>query len=196
MNAATNPAPTAPEFTACALVRTITETVKVYRWDADASAHVCEGERTETREVGRVEFLPMGEWVLVRTVRYPGHHSGSGCWEAHKRDDARRWYKALATGGASGLYAGVWSAAEATTRIVGAVDRPARRVDYQWGETAYMFTFVDLPAMRVPVIAMERGRECAVQPFVLKTQPTPGDRYGHTSNRIEFHEVKRASVAA
>lgn len=176
----------ATTFTACALVQTHTETVKRYAYDSSGTLAPA-GEETRTTETGRIEFVPMGEWVLVRVVRTPGCHGTGGAWHAHKREEARQMYKAHAEG--KGWHRGKWTPAEATTKIVGAEALPARRVMYSWGETAYMYCDVDLPAMTCPVIEMEKGRKRALQPFVLTVPPGRGDPYGHTSNRIEFAEV-------
>lgn len=174
-------------FTACALVQTRTDTTQVYRWDAATNSHVSEGERTETKEIGRIEFLPMGDWVLVRVARVPNSYGNAHAWEAYTRDDARKLYRAHVEG--RGWYAGKWEPAEATTKIVGSVAQPARRQEYSYGETAYMYVMVDFPAMVCPVVEMEPGRKCALQPFVYTTPPTPGDPYRHTRKAIQFTRV-------
>lgn len=179
---------TTSTFTACALVQTRTETIRVQRWDADTQSHVCAEERTETRETGRIEFLPMGEWVLVRVVRTPGYYGNGHAWEAHTREDARKMYTSHRDG--KGWYGGKWEPAAATaTKIVGSKEMPARRQEYSYGETAYMYTLVDFPAMTCPVLEMEPGRRCALQPFVYTTPPTPGDPYRNTRKAIQFTKV-------
>lgn len=170
MNAATNATPTAtaPEFTVCALVRTYTQTSKVSRWDAATQTSVSEGERTETIEAERLEFLPLGADVLIRhTERRSGV---GGHWELHTRAQAREIYKAHVEG--RGWYRGTWTAAPAQTVLLGAVDLPAQRVDYQWGETAWMYTMADVPAARAPMLKI--GNEvCAPRAFSFVCEGRP-----------------------
>lgn len=182
---ATNTATSAS--TVCALVLTRTETFKCYGPDIDPKTGELEftGERTETREVGRMEFIAMGEWVLVRVVRSPGTNL-EGSWRPCTRAEAREWYKAHTEG--RGFYRGTWAKADAHTVVVGERDLPACREQYNYGEMAYMYTMVDFPAMTCPVIETARGR-CALRPFKYTTPPTPGDRYSHNRVDIEFVQV-------
>lgn len=188
MPADTKPTATAETtFTACALVRIRIETIKPMRWDADTATHIACEEYACTTETGRVEFIPMGAWVLVRGTQ----DSYSGCWEAHTRDEARALYKSIASG-RSRYYLGAWTLAEATTKIVGSKDMPARRETYSYGETAYMYTEVDFPAMTCPIIETTyRGKteRQAAQPFKFTTPPTPGDRYRHDRTAIQWTNV-------
>ena len=176
-------------FTVCALVQTLTTTSRCYGPDPAnplSGELIYTGDRTVTREVGRIEFLAMGEWVLVRVVRSPGTNM-AGCWEAYSRDDARVLYKTMVEG--KSYYRGMWTKGEATTKIVGEHSLPARRQTYTYGETAYMYTDVNFPAMTSPVIEMDRGRKCALQPFAFTTPPTPGDRYRHDRKAILFTDM-------
>jgi hypothetical protein len=180
----TTPAP----FTVCALVQTHTTTSKCYAPNAEG-VMTFTGDRTETREIGRIEFLAMGEWVLVCVRRSPVTGTGSA-WEALSRADARAFYKAHLDG--KGSYRGQWTAAEAVTRILGSREMPAVRDYYSWGDVGYMYTLVDFPTMTCPVIDMSHGRKCALRPFKYTTPPTPGDRYSHNRTAIQFTEVRDA----
>ena len=169
MNAAAKTTPTtAPEFTVCALVRTYTWTAKAYRWDAETQTSVCEGDRTTTEELERMEFLPLGDNVLIRIS---DRRSGlSGCWESYTRAQAREVYKAHAEG--RGWRPGKWTVAPALTEVLGAVDLPSERVDYQWGETAWMYTMADVPAARAPMLKI--GNEvCAPRAFSFVCEGRP-----------------------
>lgn len=174
-------------FTACALVQVRTETIKPMRWDSETSTHIACEEYTRTTEDGRIEFIPMGEWVLVLVKQ--GYHSG--CWEAYTRDDARTLYKA-AVAGTHRHYRGQWTVGEATTKIVGSKEQPARRQTYSYGETAYMYVEVDFPAMTCPIIETmhySKIEHHALQPFKYTTPPTPGDRYRHDRVAIQWTQV-------
>lgn len=184
-----NAAHTAPEtatsaITTCALVQTRTETIQRSRWDEAAGACVADGEETRTTETGRIEFIAMGEWVLIRVVRIQGEYGRGGCWMAHTREDARAFYKAHMTG--RGWCRGTWTPAEATTKIVATVESPERRVTHNWGDMAYMYTDVTLPAATLPVVQEGRDKPVTMQPFMLTTPPTPGDRYSHTHPAVHF----------
>jgi hypothetical protein len=183
----TAPAP----FTVCALVRTRSETIKPWLWDTATSSHYAGEEYVRVTETGRIEFLPMGEWVLVcaSDERFGGY------WSPMTREAARALYKAVVAGTHT-HYRGTWTTAEPTTKIVGSKAMPARRETFSYGETAYMYTEVDFPAMLCPVIETGRGdrrKTCALQPFAYMTPPTPGDRYSHNCTAIQWTEVRDAS---
>ena len=178
-------------FTVCALTRTRTETIKPMRWDADTATHIACEEYVRVTETGRIEFLPMGEWVLVCA----SDERSGGYWSPMTREDARALYKAVVAGTHT-HYRGAWTTGEAKTKIVGSKAMPARRETYSYGETAYMYCMVDFPAMLCPIIDMGRGsrrEKCALQPFAYTTPPTPGDRYSHNRTAIQFTEVRDAS---
>lgn len=188
--------PVAAPFTVCALVRTRSESYPgVYTYEPGATMATLDTSKAYTRvtETGRIEFLPMGEWVLVRmTDTYQ-----AGYWSPMARDAARSLYRTLVAGtGVCSTYRGTWTAAEPTTKIVGSKQMPARRETYSYGETAYMYCMVDFPAVLCPIIDMGRGsrrEKCALQPFAYTTPPTPGDRYSHNRTAIQFTEVRDAS---
>lgn len=176
----------ATDFAACALVQSMTQTIRCYAWDAATASHVDMGEKVETREIGRIEFLPMGEWVLVSIRRQPGLSSSSVAWTAYTREEARQIYKSHVEG--TGWLRGVWTAAAAETVVVGAHEMPACREVYSYGDVAYMYTEVDFPAIKCPVIE-ERGKRHALRPFSFTTPPTPGDRYSHKRRAVKFTEL-------
>jgi len=189
--AATETTPAPNTFTVCALVRTRSETIKPWLWDTATSSHYAGEEYVRVTETGRIEFLPMGGWVLVRT----SDERSGGYWSPMTREDARALYKSVVAG-THNFYRGTWTAAEPTTKIVGSKAMPARRETYSYGETAYMYVMVDFPAMLCPVIEMGRGdrrEKCALQPFAYTTPPTPGDRYSHNRTAIQWTEVRDAS---
>lgn len=176
-------------FTACALVRTRAEHFDgVYVYEPGATMATLDTSKAYDRvtETGRIEFVPMGEWVLVCASDI----NSGGYWEAHTRDEARALYKAVAAG-THRFYQGAWTVAESKTKIVGSKDMPARRETYSYGETAYMYTEVDFPAMTCPVIETTyRGKveRRAAQPFRYTTPPTPGDRYSHNRVAIQWRD--------
>lgn len=185
MNTATVVTESRPAFTSCALVQTYTDKVRHHGLN-DAGECVFLREETRTREVHRMEFIAMGEWVLIRTISTWSYRTGA--WEPYTRDEARDIYKAHLAG--KGWNKGEWSAAPAHTVIIGTRDLPAVRDYYSYGETAYMYTMVDFPEMTCPVIADERGKKFALRPFNYTTPPTPGDRYSHNRKAIQWNEIR------
>jgi hypothetical protein len=174
-------------FTACALVRTHSETIKPWLWDTATGKHYAGEEYTRVTETGRIEFLPMGEWVLVCAKE--GEHRGY--WHPYTRDEARAMYKAVVAG-THRFYRGEWTVGEATTKIVGSKEQPARRQTYSYGETAYMYVEVDFPAMTCPILETRHYSKIehhALQPFKYTTPPTPGDRYRHDRVAIQWTQV-------
>lgn len=181
-------------FTVLALALTRTTTAPVHRVVAGSAMPVFSHLETRTEEIGRVEFIPMGaEWTLVRVLSTPGERGRGHCWTAMKAEDARKLYQAHTEGCAGYIgYSGKWTPVEPHTKVLRSMYLPARRVSYDWGESAWMYCDVDLPAMECPVLELARGRRCALQPFILTVPDAvglayPGGRYrGHTSNRIFF----------
>jgi len=187
MPTATAAVTTTATFTACALVRIRTENIKPMRWDAETRTHIACEEYVRTTETGRIEFVPMGEWVLIKA----SDANSLGHWYPYTRDDARAFYKAVVAG-TDRYYPGKWAVAEAKTKIVGSKDQPARRETYSYGETAYMYTEVDFPAMTCPIIETTyygKVERSAAQPFRYTTPPTPGDRYRHDRVAIQWKTV-------
>lgn len=182
----TQTAPVVTTFAACALVQTITQTIRCHTWDVATASHVDMDEKVETREIGRIEFLPMGEWVLVCIRRTPGLSNGGASWNAYSRDEARQIYKSHVAG--TGWLRGVWTMAAAETQVVGTQEMAACRETYSYGEVAYMYTEVDFPAITCPVIE-ERGKRHALRLFAFTTPPTPGDRYSHNRRAVKFTEI-------
>lgn len=188
---ATNTAATqTTTFTACALVRTRTEKFDgIYVYDTGATMARLDTTQAHTRviETGRIEFVPMGEWVLVCA----SDRDFGGYWTPMTRADARALYKAVAAGTHT-HYRGEWKVAEAKTKIVGSKDLSARRETYSYGETAYMYTEVDFPAMTCPIIETTyRGKteQRTAQPFRYTTPPTPGDRYSRNCVAIQWKDA-------
>jgi hypothetical protein len=190
MPAAQTAATSTATFTACALIRTRTEKFDgVYVYDPGATMARLDTTQAHTRvtETGRIEFLPMGEWVLVCA----SDQNSGGYWTPMTREDARALYKAVVAG-THMHYRGAWAVAEAKTKIVGSKEMPARRETYSYGETAYMYTEVDFPAMTCPIIETTyRGKteRRAAQPFRYTTPPTPGDRYSHNRTAIQWSDA-------
>ena len=180
MNTATAAAATPVTFTACALVRTRTENITgVYMCKEGENVATLDTSKACTRvtETGRIEFIPMGEWVLVRGTQ----DNYRGCWEAHTRDEARALYKSIVAG-TNRYYPGAWAVAEATTKIVGSKVLPARREFYSYGDVAYMYVQANLSAMTCPIIETTyhgKTERRTAQPFRYTTPPAPGDRYSH-----------------
>lgn len=183
---AANTATSQETFTACALVRTHTYTVKVSKWDADLNTLVEGGGRLESEETGRIEFIPAGEWVFVRVVQASRSDRTGGAWAAYTREEARLLYKE--TFGGKGWHGPGWTKGEAKTVIVGAINLPARDVHYSWGEGANRVALVSLPAARCPVIKIRRHpteTTSALQAFTATFD-------GWTSHRVQWTELSRS----
>lgn len=155
----------ASNVTACALVRTYTETGIAYDIDGVGTPF------TREVEVRRVEFVACDDFVWVDT-------------HAYTRTAAREYYKSLVADG--------FTPADAKTEIVGQCDAPATREDFSWGEGANRVGTAEIPAQVGPVIRTSDYRGAYTRLLRAFSFTTP-DKW--TSLRTEFSRVDEETMS-
>jgi hypothetical protein len=159
----------ASNVTACALVRTYTETGIAYDIDGVGTPF------TREVEVRRVEFVACDDFVWT---------NAHGTWSAEPRETARARYKNLVAEG--------YVKTDAKTEIVGQCDAPATREEYAWGEGANRVGTAEIPAQVGPVIRTSDYRGAYTRLLRAFSFTTP-DKW--TSLRTEFSRVDEETMS-
>lgn len=157
MNAAK---PSAP-VQAFSLVRTTTRTYTVSTdYDPETRTWLGSYERTETRTIGRFDFLICGDRAFV--CGWTGSPDAYGVrygWRAMSRAEARAEWKRLRGDG--------YEPAESALRVLGYVDFAGGDVWHSWGEGANRCGKCAAPAQIAPVLAPEQDNDRVMTLFAL-----------------------------